>query len=336
VAGVAVAARRIVLDFQNEQPSVSVDVINGTLQKQAGVPFGVNATVADAEDGACPEAACVYSWSPEPTSGASNRPVAFYRFDTLGPRTITATVEDAGGAIGSAALAVNIVNSVPVAEIIRPTSGSNVSTGTPLQLEGTASDVNWSGALPCSSFRWTSSDPADVFTPSSNTCSPQVSFASAGAKTLTLVVDDPTFAGSSDPVSVSVGVFSCAPGACPPTATVSLSRPNFEDQYFIEHTMQIVVSLAHADAPDDNPIRYRLLARRAGMADVLIAAGERNLTGPLDVSDVAIEWTPEDDLERWPGCVIDSREYQLIVEVRDASDTVTLDTRVVSLSCDLI
>jgi hypothetical protein len=102
-------------------------------------------------------------------------------------------------------------------------------------------------------------------------CRPRLVASGVGPRTLTVTATDPQGLTSTD--SVDVTVADCGAGNCAPTAIFSLSPPTEPtlDAYFIEHAMQLELELG--DAEVNNPITYRLTARRSGEPTVVITEG---------------------------------------------------------------
>ncbi len=341
VAGVTVTSRSVRINVVNDAPVVSLAALNGRTQQDLGQVFTVGATVADTEDGSCPPGTCLYTWSPTPTSGPTNGRTANYLFNTAGPQTITVSVEDRAGGVGSDSLTVDVVNSRPVATIVEPSSDITVSLGVDLPLRGLGEDVNSpSGTLPCSALGWASSNIADNLLPSGIGCTPRAVFSSPGMRTITLVATDPQVL-SSLPATINVNVTACPAGNCGPTAFFSLSAPPIttpSPSYFIEHLIKVQISLGDAEAPSHNPVSYRLMVRRGGITTV-IAEGEVAVPSASTVAEVLIDWTPANDIAKWPQCSIrqNYRDYQLVLEATDSlGGRSTSFVRTIKLGCDLI
>jgi serine protease len=83
---------------------------------------------------------------------------------TLGPRVVTATATDSGGASSQASVTVNVVNVPPRVTLSAPRDGAEVFRTAVVPLRGSASDRNEPGeVLACSNLVWTSSVAGDPF-----------------------------------------------------------------------------------------------------------------------------------------------------------------------------
>ena len=329
VAGFVVASASIALNMVNDAPVVSLATTDGETERDLGVPFGVSATVNDTEDGACPSPTCAYNWTPTPTSTAGGN-VAFFTFDEPGPQTVDVEVVDAGGEVGTASLAVDVVNTAPTATILQPNGDLTVAVGTDVELEGIAYDINDpSGALPCSALTWSSASPGDVFHPSATGCSPILELVGGGVRTISLVATDPQ-GEVSNVDSVQIAAAACD-GNCAPTAFFSLSDPDDGDAYFIDFPTTVFFTIGDAEA---SSVDIELVARRAGDPDAVIVEGGVSLfSGPLLVFDDSYVLAPG-VIPLWPGCENPSgrRAYDFVLTVDDGEETTT-HTESVQLGC---
>ncbi len=341
IAGVTVTSRSITLNLANTAPTVTLATTDGRTTQDLGRYFTVAATVSDPEDGTCPTGLCRYTWTPTPTTGPTNDRYATYRFDTVGTRTITLQVEDYGGAVTTRSLTVNIVNTAPVATIVRPSSAIDVSTGVSVALEGRATDINASsGTLACSALRWSSSVTGDTFSPSATGCTPSVSFAGAGTRTISLVATDPQGAASA-PATVAITVHACS-GACGPTAIMSLPEPDWESPpyavYFREFPMAIHLDIGHALAPANNPVTYRLRLQRVGSTTMTsIASGSVTVASSSTTVPVDLTWNIASSVPAWSLCDTPSyyRDYDLVLDATDSAGSVTTQRKRIQLGCTL-
>ena len=337
---VTVISRSITLNLGNTAPVVTLAATNGRTNQDLGHYFTMAATVSDAEDGACGVPPCRYSWTPAPTSGATNQRTAVYRFDTVGSRTITVRVEDNGGGVTTRSATMNIVNTAPVAQIIRPSSAIAVPVGATVPLEGRATDLN-SGTLACSALRWRSSNTGDVFSSTSG-CTSTVRLAPAGTRTISLVATDALGAPSAA-ATVSITAASCT-GTCGPTAFTTLPPPDWNygglPVYFRESTVPVRLSIGHTLAPANSPISYRFTARRIGTTTTLtIASGTVTVTSPSSPVNVNVNWAVGTGIPSWSLCDNPSsyRNYELVLEATDTAGTRTTQPPItVKVGCALI
>lgn len=325
VAGVVVNERSVNVTLANDAPSVTLAASNGLTDQQLRQVFTVSSTVVDSEDGSCDPDVCSYSWSPAPTSGPANSRTANYTFESVGPQTISLTVEDGAGVAGSGTLEILVVNSPPTATVVSPMGAVTVPEGVALALDGIGNDANsTTGDLPCSALTWSSTNGSDSFSPSATGCSPTANFVGAGVRTLSLVATDPEGMASL-PATVEVTVSVCV-GNCIPSGFVTLTtppdvvlQPGNVDAYFIERQMGIEITVAEADAPADNPIHYVLSARRVGMA-ALVAISQGDVVVPDSSTAVVVPltWTPADSIAAWVNCSATYRDYELVLVLEDS------------------
>ena len=211
-----------------------------------------SATAVVNDDGAiCPPTRCPLTWSPEPARVVGN--TAFYRFDTIGSKTVTVTARDAVDQPTSATSTVSVVNAAPVVAILAPAAGATVRQGVSTQLLGSATDLNEGGdpgpgPVTC---RWTSSVGADPV--SATGCNLNVAFPSVGPRTLTLRASDPEGLTTTANVTITV---SPPPTNFPPTiAAGALSpAPGYEGGY--EWTTPLAISASATDPEGNAPITY--------------------------------------------------------------------------------
>ncbi len=323
VAGVTVESRSISLDVQNEAPAVTLATADGSLTQPLGLLFTIDATVTDDFDGSCPIGVCTYTWNPEPDFGSTTGSSANFIVDETGPQTITATVTDASGAVGTGSITVDIMNDAPTTTIVSPASDVEIPDGVTLDLEGSAQDVNRpGGALGCGDLSWSSSNPADGFS-SIVGCTPTITFSGTGTRTLTLIATDPNGL-QSEPDTVDVTVTACD-GNCLPTAFLELGTDpsttfGGAPLYFIEWVMSLDLTIAEADGPGDGPVDYTLGIRQVGSATVTaVDAGALPIVDASIPANTTITWTPEDDIAAWTNCSGIPRDYEFILQAEDAS-----------------
>lgn len=214
--------------------------------------WSVTAVVTD--DGAlCPPVRCPLAWTPEPARIVGN--TAFYRFDSAGPKSVQATAEDAiGQPSAPATFEVQVVDAAPEVAISAPASGATVPASVPLQLLGSATDANEGpdpgpGALAC---HWTSSNASDPFPITG--CNVSRTFATEGARTLTLSATDT--AGHTSTASVSITV-TPPPTNYGPTTTSTTTLPpvNYDGKGYV-WTTPLSLSATATDPENDAPITY--------------------------------------------------------------------------------
>ncbi|MBL4686102.1 MAG: hypothetical protein JKY37_16030 [Nannocystaceae bacterium] len=225
------------------------------------------------------------------------------------------------------------MNSDPTAQIVQPAGDLSVSDGTVLGLEGSGSDVNEpSGLLLCSALTWSSSNPADTFSPSAVGCEPDVTLNGVGSRTIVLTATDGEGASATD--SITVTAAGCSGGNCLPSATLGLPSPHDGTAYFIERDLDLLLSISDAES---GLLAYELIARRAGEADYTHLdssfAGPAGVVYSLERSIVL-----GDGISSWPLCSSPSeyRSYELILTVEDGDGGVTTDSAIIEVGCDLL
>jgi subtilisin family serine protease len=200
-----VDALAAVLAATSAPPELTVHAPADGAQLPAGVPVRFVATADDYEDG---EYCCEISWRYTNFTGirvpiGSGERVE-HTFTGPGRYTVEVTARDSDGRIDTGTFTIDVGNSPPVVQITRPTGGEVIPPGTPYLVRATATDPNQPGGrLDCDRLRWTSSAAADPFPRTG--CSAEITFSTAGPRTLTVTGTDPRGATASDSVQVSVG-----------------------------------------------------------------------------------------------------------------------------------
>jgi serine protease len=217
-AGRYVNALAAVLAAANLPPQLTVHRPDGGALVPLNVPVTFVATADDYEDG---EFCCEISWLVSNFTGIRIPMGAGERvtrtFTAPGRYTVEVTARDSGGATDVVRLAVEAVNTPPEVEITRPAPGVLVPRGTPYLVRATAADPDEPGGrVDCARLRWTSSDPADPFPVTG--CGVEVTFPTAGPRTLTVTATDSHDATGT--ASVRVNVSGAPPDAEAPTVRI--------------------------------------------------------------------------------------------------------------------
>lgn len=245
-------------------------------QIRTGQATRVGVLVEDVEDGRpCCEVVWSSSRDGELGRGASIETL----FDTGGQRTLEVTATDSDGQSSSARVRVNVVNTAPIVRIIRPIEGETVLRGQPFPLRGEATDSNEPGGLlSCDALTWESTVPTDPF-PASG-CELEVTFASNGARTLSLTGQDPQ--GSSDTKTVELTVVEPPPNLPP---VVRVDPPDtVPGQDFYPFFTPIALSGTGTDPEGDTSLTYTWTVTESTIGTVVIGNGP------------TIQWTPEDTI----------------------------------------
>jgi serine protease len=133
-----------------------------------------------------------------------------------GPRKITVTAKDSGGAKGSASINLIGVDMPPSVKITKPTPGEIIYHNVSRIFSGGGSDPDEPGGqLPCVDLTWTSNQPGDQ---KLTGCNPDFKFTTLGSRTLTLTGTDPQ--GKSGQTTVAITVVD-PPASGPPLVTIT-------------------------------------------------------------------------------------------------------------------
>ena len=111
-----------------------------------------------------------------------------YPFSSPGARVITLTAKDSNGAPASESVSITVTDDAPSVWIVKPTPMQSLYRDYPFVFQGTSSDLNeLFFKLPCSSLKWTSSNPSDQLSGAlpKQGCTPEVTFPSTGTRTIT-------------------------------------------------------------------------------------------------------------------------------------------------------
>jgi hypothetical protein len=350
ILGTTLAERSIVIDIFNHPPVVD---LGPDRDVDLNREFSVVATVTDVEDGTCPIGVCTYTWSPAPRQDLGTR--AVYRYTSVGPRAISLTVEDGGGAVVESWLNVTVVNSPPVPVMDVPVGGSTI-TGSILHASGYATDLNEGpgpgpGLLPCWRLAWSSSDPTDSFTPNPDNCAPTLAFGGSGVRTIKLTATDPQ--GLSASVEATITVADCGAN-CPPDLSFIIDTPPELNGavylppftgpgYYLRTPLKLEGRIGDADVPPDNPVAFEWRLARpcfnpdpsACPADTVLGQGTVNVPEAPGTSTVTLNWTPEDTIAEWDACVSTALPHTIRLWARDARGATNIFSRTIHLACDL-
>ncbi len=261
-------------------------VLNSNDSVQLNREVSVTAVVTD-DATSCAPSSCPLTWTPTPSRIVGN--TAFFRFGTVGSKSISAQAEDAVGQIGTASKSVSVVNTAPVVSLSQPTASTIIYQNTPTQLLGSATDLNEGadpgpGAIAC---RWTSSNAGDVSFPRTG-CNTTGTFTTTGARTLTLTATDAQGLTASQSVTISV---SAPPANLPPTITLGgWPTVNYNSDGFVWDT-PFSVSASATDPEGNTPISFtwKATSYMPGSTSTIFASNVV-LSGPSTSAGLA--WTP--------------------------------------------
>jgi hypothetical protein len=178
--------------------SISSPKNNASFQVSPLLSITFSAEVSDADDG---PACCEVRWtsSVEGNLGQGKQITRNFGGANPGPRTITATAKDSKGHETSASITINLTTSAPNVSIVYPIGGEYYRG-----LEYTFVAEEFSGpnaSQPCSAFTWRSTATGEG--PWSG-CTPMVSFATTGPRTITVSLTNQYGQTGSDKVDITV------------------------------------------------------------------------------------------------------------------------------------
>ncbi|GEM83244.1 S8/S53 family peptidase [Meiothermus hypogaeus] len=285
----------------NVGPSGPSITLSGSANANLNREWSVTANVTDFAGSNCPPISCPLTFEPTPTRVVGN--TAFYRFNTAGSRTIRVNTRDLLNREGSSTQAVNVVNTPPVVSISQPSSGASFFVGQTVQLLGSATDLNEGpdpgpGPLTCV---WSVS-PSSAGFPRSG-CNTTASFATTGARTLTLTATDPQ--GLSTTASVSITI-NPAPANLPPNITLGNLSPgiNYNNDGYT-WTTPLSASGSATDPEGNTPITYtwRATSYAPGGGTSTVFASNVVVSGPT-TSSGNLAWTPSSTPSLFAACSV--------------------------------
>ncbi|MCA9527533.1 MAG: hypothetical protein KC549_14685, partial [Myxococcales bacterium] len=292
---------------QDEPPTVQILEPAAPLQIPVGgfMSLRLRAQANDAEDG---PGCCTLTWR-------SNRDGILGYGDDLttvlaspGAHQITVTARDRRYRVGTDSVTVTAFNAPPVPRIRFPVmDNDSLFKGVPYLLNGDAADQNLPLGLPCDALTWTSSQAGDPFPQTG--CHPEATFATNGARVLTLRADDGV--GGVAEVSRAINVPD-PPLNAPPIVT--LLSPIEGNSY--AGNQAFLVRGSAVDPDMDSVIQWTLSARRVIGAGnpVVVDSGE---CAPGAQCRPSLNWTPLDGL----GSRCGGYEAEMTLEATDDDGT---------------
>ena len=226
-----------IAEAPNSPPSLSIAMPTAGTTVDSSALGGVRlvAGVSDLEDGA---ACCAVTWTDDKGDTIPPGKDVTASLSTPGMHLIRATAVDQHGAMASATVSINVTKKAPTVIIHEPTDMQpGLAVGVPAQVDGRGMDGL--GQLSCDRLVWTSSVAADVFSAGGRGCRLSVTFASEGARRLTLTGTDDFGTSGTDTVDVTAG-----PMPTMPVVTVMIDAPvtGAELRTDVEHALR-----GHAD-----------------------------------------------------------------------------------------
>jgi hypothetical protein len=311
----AFAAVSRALDVGPSSPSIA---LSGPTSVQLNRELTVTANVTDFAGSNCPPVSCPLTFESTPTRVVGN--TAYYRFNTVGSRTIRVTARDLLSHESSATRTVDVLNSAPVVSIAQPTAGATFFVGQSIQLLGSATDLNEGpdpgpGPLDCV---WSVS-PSSAGFPRSG-CNITASFATTGTRTLTLTATDPQGLSATASVSITIS----APANLPPEITLGSLSPGINyngDGY--TWTTPLSASGSATDPEGNTPITYtwRATSFAPGGSTSTVFASNVVVSGSTTIGG-NLAWTPSNNPSLFAACSVTNAYYGQIVRLTlTASDS---------------
>lgn len=244
-------------------------------------------------------------------------------FTSPGAHTLHVRASDSDGTSRWASITVEAVNTPPAVQVTRPIPGESIARGTPYLVRATAADPDEPGGrLDCHRLRWTSSLAADPFPQTG--CSPEVTFPTAGARTLTVTATDTR--GATGTARVGITVTGAPPGR--PAPTVRITSPDDGD---------IIVDLSRAvtlDSEATDPAGAGLdhaWSVTYPYDPATGAGGTTEVISPQPLRPFGARWRPADTFDTETWCGLHGRPIRLDLQVTDAagrtgSDHIVLGT----------
>ncbi|MCX7783497.1 MAG: S8 family serine peptidase, partial [Meiothermus sp.] len=294
----AFAAVSRALEVGTSGPSIA---LSGSANANLNREWSVTANVTDFAGNNCPPVYCPLSFDPAPTRIVGN--TAYYRFNTVGSRTVRVSARDLLNREGSATQAVNVVNTPPVVSISQPSSGAGFFVGQSVQLLGSATDLNEGpdpgpGPLTCV---WSVS-PSSAGFPRTG-CNTTASFSTTGTRTLTLTATDPQGLSTSASVSITINP---APANLPPDITLGSLSPgvNYNSDGYT-WTTPLSASASASDPEGNTPITYtwRATSYAPGGSTSTVFASNVVVSGPTTISG-NLAWTPSNTPSLFAACSV--------------------------------
>jgi PKD repeat protein len=156
-AGYASVTVNVVPPGTNQRPTVTLSQPLDGAQLLTTQAVTLQGSATDAEDGALGDSALAWTSSRDGSLGAGRQRSGVVL--SAGTHTLTLTATDSLGATGSASVLVTVTapgQTAPTVTLTRPANGFTLFAGTPLTLEGTATDAE-DGPLSGAALRWSSS-----------------------------------------------------------------------------------------------------------------------------------------------------------------------------------
>ncbi len=240
----------------------------------------LEAMVSDVED---PFPCCTVTWNSSVDGPLGQGRQVQRVFTTLGPRTITVTATDSGGASASRSMVLTVVNDPPEVALTAPLPGAQVYRTATTLLRALATDRNEPNeTLACDLLVWTSSVVSDPFPQTG--CKLNTAFSSNGPRTLTVTATDPQ--GGVDVATISITVVD-PPANLPPF--VEISSPTHLQYAEVDKPMALVGSAVDPEGATN--LTYRWTIQLEGNPEIEVATTANASWIPKDHIDFSGEGT---------------------------------------------
>ncbi len=284
---------------------------------QLNQPQTVVASMDDAEDNfPVSNTCCTVTWTSNVDGALGTGRSISPTFNTLGLRTITATIQDSGTLSVQHSITLNVVNSAPVPVITQPAAGQSHPAGAPYTLRGLATDAN--ETIPCTSLAWSISGVAFTLQSGSLTgCDVTVVFDAAGTANIRLTVVDTQGASVDALVDLTV---TPPPLNYGPNVTINAPvgpGPGRMDAY--NEDVLLTLSGMAVDPEGNTPITYVWKATSYRADNSVVAGPLQVATGPSS-SWRSFVTTPA--LRDYASCITTGTRVVLTLEATDALNNV--------------
>ena len=221
-------------------------------------------------------------WTSDKEGPIGQGPSINHVFNVAGKQTILLTAKDSKGLTATDSIVIDVTNAPPMVKILKPTSGQTLYQNFAYTFDASAFDQNETAfTLPCTSLKWSSSNPADPLPMTG--CAPAVKFAALGARTLTLTGTDSGKATGTASVVITVGKI---PAHSPPMVRIlnPLSEHNIDPNATVQFRGTAI------DPDGKNPIAYKWVLQM-GNTQIPLGNGAA-INSPRLIKQINASWKP--------------------------------------------